>query len=196
MLSATAQVQAVYPAAPAADAAGTATCQLIKKTKLLNSIFILKSLNHYPAKSSLPLILLNLLNAQIMKKMLPLLFSLFIYLLQNQGTVNAQCGLTNSIVGTACTGHILTASVSAIPCAIEWQLNGTVVGRRLSATPNQGEFSSNWGMPGLVLNYSTALPATMDAVDQTDETPSRVTEADSVRVLAGVMRHGSVPLLK
>jgi hypothetical protein len=44
----------------------------------------------------------------------------------------------------------------------DWQLNGAVVGRRLAATPNQSEFSSNWGMPGLVLNYSTSLPATMD----------------------------------
>ncbi|MBX7108650.1 MAG: T9SS type A sorting domain-containing protein [Chitinophagales bacterium] len=74
-----------------------------------------------------------------MKKMLPLLLSLFIYLLQNQGTVNAQCGLTNSIFGTACTGHILTASVSAIPCAIEWQLNGTTV---------HSEFPLSWSSSG------------------------------------------------
>jgi hypothetical protein len=47
----------------------------------------------------------------------------------------------------------------------EWLIAGAPAGRTLSASPNQADFATNWGTPGVALFYSTSLPAAMDPED-------------------------------
>ena len=47
----------------------------------------------------------------------------------------------------------------------EWRIAGAPAGRILSASPNQGNFATNWGTPGIALYYSTSLPAAMEPED-------------------------------
>ena len=47
----------------------------------------------------------------------------------------------------------------------EWRIAGAPAGRILSASPNQGDFATNWGTPGIALYYSTSLPAAMEPED-------------------------------
>jgi hypothetical protein len=47
----------------------------------------------------------------------------------------------------------------------EWRIADAPVGVTLSASPNQAEFVTNWGTPGIALFYSTSLPAAMDPQD-------------------------------
>lgn len=76
-----------------------------------------------------------------MKKLLPMLLGLFC-LLQQPNTATAQCSLTNAISGNACTGHVLTAALSAVPCAITWEQNGSAV---------HAEFPLNWSSAGVTV---------------------------------------------
>lgn len=46
-----------------------------------------------------------------------------------------------------------------------WQIAGAPAGWTISASPNQGEFVTNWGTPGVSLFYSTSLPAAMEPED-------------------------------
>ncbi len=47
----------------------------------------------------------------------------------------------------------------------EWRIAGAPAGRILSASPNQGNFATDWGTPGIALYYSTSLPAAMEPDD-------------------------------
>ena len=47
----------------------------------------------------------------------------------------------------------------------EWRIAGAPAGRILSASPNQGNFATNWGTPGIALYYSSSLPAAMEPED-------------------------------
>lgn len=47
----------------------------------------------------------------------------------------------------------------------EWRIAGAPAGRLLSASPNQGSFATDWGIPGIALYYSTSLPAAMEPED-------------------------------
>jgi len=43
----------------------------------------------------------------------------------------------------------------------EWMVAGQPVGIRLTASPNQRDFAANWGVPGVAINFSASLPATL-----------------------------------
>src|SRR5215831_9243073 len=76
-----------------------------------------------------------------MKRFFPSLF-IFIFLLQvNEFKVFAQCTMTTSISGNACTGQALTAVTSSIPSSIAWQQNGVTV---------HTEYPSQWSTGVLV----------------------------------------------
>ncbi len=56
----------------------------------------------------------------------------------------------------------------------EWVLNDEPVGTKLTAAANLDDFASDWGVPGVVLNYSESLPDEMsldellDTIDYSD----------------------------
>ena len=63
---------------------------------------------------------------------------------------------------------VMTAAVPAAWNQVaqgEWRIAGAPAGRILSASPNQGNFATNWDTPGIALYYSTSLPAAMDPED-------------------------------
>lgn len=51
---------------------------------------------------------------------------------------------------------------------VDWELDGAIVGRRLTLANSVDSFNASWGVPGLVLSYGDALPATMSLGEVVD----------------------------
>ena len=82
----------------------------------------------------------------------------------------APAGGTTSVVLTPIRDEqgVMAAAVPAAWNQVaqgEWRIAGAPAGRILSASPNQGNFATDWGTPGIALYYSTSLPAAMEPED-------------------------------